>query len=591
MTTVIPAAFETIPDGTQWPDPHTPALLNRDLRPGTDPAGLSRFCDDRWHLNQAVFEDHTKAICLNFATISRALRQEVKFYVWQLLNHRGPMPMPWATSVRPAVSTVVVAFAQLKSFLTWLDSREVASLGEITLPLLDDYLRDVADEEISLELKYRKLAEVRRLWAYRTVLPSSMRLPAAPPWDGEDSRELFGRIRGTMDNRTRRIAERTMQLLLLWSIRFVDDFADDILAAHAEHLDLHTQTPDTRRRYGITRDTQHWPGELEAKVGAYLQTLRERGEALPGKRDKDGVPVVDWRHLGRVLDSASFSQTRTGHLVRESGLPVGDYSPLDAPVTARLDGGPWLPGRIGFHQAPNMARLLTTACFVIISYLSGARSGEVLNLRRGCIEHDRDNDLWLMSGLFFKNARNKDGSKAPAGETRRDPWVVVKVVARAVGVLERLHPHQLLFPTRIELYHRLEARTAEQRKGKARTDEMITTDLADFTGWVNDLCDRTGRTDHIPADAYARLHPSRFRRTLAWFIRRRPRGLVAASIQYGHVHTRLLQGYAGSYASGFPDDYAFEDWLYRIERIAEDEQALRDGEHVSGPPPTPTAGG
>ncbi|MER6126867.1 hypothetical protein ABT173_30600 [Streptomyces sp. NPDC001795] len=45
----------------------------------------------------------------------------------------------------------------------------------------------------------------------------------------------------------------------------------------------------------------------------------------------------------------------------------------------------------------------------------------------------------------------------------------------------------------------------------------------------------------------------------------------------------MLQGYAGTYESGFPDEYAFEDWLYRIECLADDEQALVAGEHVSGP--------
>ncbi|MFF7562494.1 hypothetical protein ACFZB4_21300 [Streptomyces pseudovenezuelae] len=45
----------------------------------------------------------------------------------------------------------------------------------------------------------------------------------------------------------------------------------------------------------------------------------------------------------------------------------------------------------------------------------------------------------------------------------------------------------------------------------------------------------------------------------------------------------MLQGYAGSYDSGFPDGYDFEDWLYRSELLADDTQALEDGEHVSGP--------
>ncbi|MFE2558306.1 hypothetical protein ACFXGT_20210 [Streptomyces sp. NPDC059352] len=39
----------------------------------------------------------------------------------------------------------------------------------------------------------------------------------------------------------------------------------------------------------------------------------------------------------------------------------------------------------------------------------------------------------------------------------------------------------------------------------------------------------------------------------------------------------------GSYDSGFPDEYAFEDWLYRLEILSEDAEVLDQGEYVSGP--------
>jgi hypothetical protein len=69
----------------------------------------------------------------------------------------------------------------------------------------------------------------------------------------------------------------------------------------------------------------------------------------------------------------------------------------------------------------------------------------------------------------------------------------------------------------------------------------------------------------------------------AWFIVRKPRGLVAAAIQYGHVKIKMTLGYAGSYASGFPDELAFEQWLDRIGTLADAHQHLAEGEHVSGP--------
>ena len=60
-------------------------------------------------------------------------------------------------------------------------------------------------------------------------------------------------------------------------------------------------------------------------------------------------------------------------------------------------------------------------------------------------------------------------------------------------------------------------------------------------------------------------------------------GFDCRAIQYGHVHVQMTLGYSGSYQSGFPDEKAFEDWLYRLELLSDDYDNLRSGEHVSGP--------
>lgn len=39
----------------------------------------------------------------------------------------------------------------------------------------------------------------------------------------------------------------------------------------------------------------------------------------------------------------------------------------------------------------------------------------------------------------------------------------------------------------------------------------------------------------------------------------------------------------GSYASGFPDDLVFEEWLARLDTLADAHDHLNHGEHVSGP--------
>lgn len=81
----------------------------------------------------------------------------------------------------------------------------------------------------------------------------------------------------------------------------------------------------------------------------------------------------------------------------------------------------------------------------------------------------------------------------------------------------------------------------------------------------------------------ARAQPSPcrgFRQPGKTHVRTRQRGHHAVrAIRRVSIPTAPL----GTYESGFPDEYAFEDWLYRVEILAEDEEALRNGEHVSGP--------
>ncbi len=464
------SAWGTVPEGTPWPTPDTPVLVNRDLRPGTDVSRLSRFQDEHWDLNAAVFEDHYHSVALNFALIPARHRQATKFYVWQLLNHPECRDARGRRGRQSAVVTIANGFTTgLQFVLRWLDKQGVTSFDQVTNDLLDDYLDSLEEEDIPLRSRYRRLTEVRRLWAYRDVLPEAMRLPDAPPWAGEDTQDLLaGKRSRSMDNRTRRIGEPTMQMLLSWAIRFIEDFADDILAAHAESVELHARTTMGRRRAGPRhhRQPRHRSGELAPKVTAYLEDLRARGEALPGRRLDNGDLVVNWRYVAAALNCAeSFSQTTTARLVTESGLPIREFTYLETPINGLLEGQPWRQERIRFDEAPQLARLLSTACFVIIAYLSGARVGEVLNLRRGCVRHDADTDLWLMEGLYFKGAEDGDGNKVPEGQPREDPWVVIEPVARAVTVLERLHPHTLLFPTRIEP-HRLGASRARSVKGR-----------------------------------------------------------------------------------------------------------------------------
>ncbi len=155
-------------------------------------------------------------------------------------------------------------------------------------------------------------------------------------------------------------------------------------------------------------------------------------------------------------------------------------------------------------------------------------------------------------------------------------------VARAATVLERLHSSPLLFPTTLLTNGRTS--TLGQRAHSARSDSEASNDITRLVSWINDYGRIHGHREMIPPDRSSRpLAAGRFRRTSAWFIVRRPRGLVAAAIQYGHVQTCATLGYSGTNESRFPDELSFEQWLHHIDQLVEADQHLTDGEHVSGP--------
>ncbi len=96
----------------------------------------------------------------------------------------------------------------------------------------------------------------------------------------------------------------------------------------------------------------------------------------------------------------------------------------------------------------------------------------------------------------------------------------------------------------------------------------MTRDLGNFIAWVNATFHRLDGRAIIPPDPAGRIYPTRFRRTLAYFIVRRPRGLIAAALQYGHVSTTVTLSYSGKADTGWLDDLAVE----RLEAILEHNQ-------------------
>jgi len=117
----------------------------------------------------------------------------------------------------------------------------------------------------------------------------------------------------------------------------------------------------------------------------------------------------------------------------------------------------------------------------------------------------------------------------------------------------------------------------------ARQSHAVTCDIADFISWVNGTFTGPDGQAAIPPDPSGHIHGTRFRRTLAYFIVRQPRGLIAAALQYGHVSTKVTLSYAGRADTSWTDDLAVEELEMVLDQAEQDTARLRDGEHISGP--------
>jgi integrase len=572
-------------DPAPLPGPGTLVLGSRPLRPGTQRESLSVFADDRWNLFPAVFEENSTALSVSFARVPEQLRLQVKHVAWNLLNYDGDQVIRYGrlTRQQPSVRTTAAIITHLRAFTLWMQGRGIGCFADVTAADLDLYAEHVNASELRVGTAETLLQAVRWCWTRRLVLPADARLPEAPPWSGEAVSDLVGRRPSPVANLTPRIHPEVMEPLLLWSLRFVEDFSDDIIAAFAEYKRLCNRSWRAQR-HGLNQLPAREHKRIARDLAALLRFLRASDLPLPGLRQSDGSTVVHYSHLSRLINCGPASLMNRHHkaVIAASGLQVAEDAYLHYDATGQLEGRSWADHPISYNEAPVLARHLQTACFVITAYLSGARPGEVLALRRGCTTRDEVQDLWLMTGKHAKGVVDADGNKKAEGELRADPWVVVEPVARAAAALERLHSSPLLFPATL-MVNGVTGQLG-QRAQSARSDAQTSRDIRRLVDWVNAYCAARGRRDVIPPDRHGRaLAPSRFRRTLAWYIVRKPRGLVAAAIQYGHVQTRVTLGYSGTYDSGFPDELSFEQWLHHADQLTEAEQRLADGEHVSGP--------
>lgn len=267
-------------------------------------------------------------------------------------------------------------------------------------------------------------------------------------------------------------------------------------------------------------------------------------------------------------------------LLRLAPDPADSEGPDEA--SAMSPAGIWT-GEVTPHHVDSLRRVVTTACLITVAYLAGMRADEVLGLRRGCCtpagNGTESAGAYEVRGRTYKSAV-ANGRSIPAGVERDVPWVAIKPVADAISVMEALHEGDLLFSDSLFKARMTDADLDVGGPSSRRVSEAINA----LTLWCNGRAlqlDRPGEV--IPADPDGHVNLRRLRRTLAWFIYRRPRGRVALGVQYGHLHAATTDGYGGRVSAGLRDLFPMEEAFAVSDTLHQAAEDLQANPTVSGP--------
>jgi hypothetical protein len=206
----------------------------------------------------------------------------------------------------------------------------------------------------------------------------------------------------------------------------------------------------------------------------------------------------------------------------------------------------------------------------------------VLGLRTGCCPNpdpDAGSGHHVIRGNEYKTAFDENGNHLSTGVQRAVPWIAITPVVNAIRVLERMVPDGAL------LFDAATHNVFEQRSPAAGAiaDSTLRDRIEVFVAWANECAAALG-LDHevIPPDRHGAIGIMRFRRTLAWHIARRPGGLIALAVQYGHMRTAISGAYAARGRGGIHDLLDLETVRAVADTVAGLGEDLQTGGGLSG---------
>ncbi|TXG96429.1 MAG: integrase [Nevskiaceae bacterium] len=565
-----------------------PVLATAALRPGFDRSGLSRYGDDRWDLNPAVFRENARSsdATVDFGVIDDPkIAEALRDYLYVRLNTDLPGYKMRATPVN-----VRRLFRSARGFLDFVKTAYgVFDLRRVDQALLDDFARFLRRGRRPV-IVMQLLGIVFDLYIFRNHL--TVAKLSFEPWDGRKPAEVAGYRFRAEENRTPRIPEAVIKPLLALSLKYVTVFAPDILAARKELLALEQQHKALTAEDALTPRNER-RARRQARLHAYLDERRRQRRSIPVWPARIGAPgslsvfdpPLNWQliylHVGADANLQRSAGGQPNDEMRraveaaasELGTEIGG---MDTQISVDPDTGwPWR-SRFDARALAIEERMLQAACYVVCAYLTGMRDSEVQAMRPGCLSIHRSED-----GLIDRHRVKSVAYKGKEVRGEEAEWITITPVAMAISVLEHLNVRSVQQRGTATLWPVLSL--AHARKQALATD--IVTRLNQFRDYLNERFG-TEAEPIIPPGPDGRpwqLTTRQFRRTIAWHIANRPFGTIAGMIQYKHVSVATFEGYAGSSRSGFLAEVETERRLGQMDDILTyfDERQLGSG--LSGP--------
>ncbi|WP_407111254.1 integrase [Streptomyces sp. DSM 116494] len=563
------------------PGPDSPVIQPHWISPG-NVHDNARYCASVWPLAPLIDNPGSKLVKIYWQRCPAPLLDQVKLPTWTMINGRL---RPTYLQDRGSRARARTSAADMRNtcyewmrLARWLHARRITSFEACTQDVWRAYISERLTDGVNRGSAEKICSQLTDLWAFDQLSARPTGI-ARPPWEDEGVDDFLpaadGSARG--ENSTEPLDPQVLGPLLVWAIRLVDDFADDILASW-----------DERERLLTTAANNEAGPEGLAALAEFLLPQARSGNPLPSVRMHGRRSLA--RTYVSALTGASLSQVdrfNERHRLSDLANARPGPCPLPVPVTGRINGKPWRE-HMDFDEAAELMRHLGTAAVVICLYLTGMRPQEVQGLRSGCCPDpdpaaDGTPGRHLIRSHHYKNVADADGNHVSAGEEREVPWVAITPVVHAIRVLERMvPPGELLLSSAHHDY------TYRRSYHGALKGETLRDRIEDFVTWANHEAQVHHLPDQvIPEDPHGAIGMARFRRTLAWHIARRPGGLIALAIQYGHMRTVLDARTSSAYGSrsrgGIHSVLDVETALAAADTAAHLRDRIAAGEKISGP--------